>query len=147
MIEPNLYTWIFLVFGMITLLPLIAAQTVLLRDPESKRAKDLIIGEGREWRDATHRRAAMAFAWSDVLFVLPLFIAGSGAVFMGKAWGYWLWIAVGSICIYFSFVFWVLERTHSVSDHGWFAYLTYYWGFFLYWGIGVVIHSFLRLSI
>lgn len=146
MIEPNLYTWIFLVFGMGTLLPLIAAQTLLLRNPESRAAKDLIIGKGREWRDPTHLKAAIAFAWSDILVVLPFFIVGSTAVLSGASWGYLLWIGLGFICIYFSIVFWVMERSYAVKDHGWFAYLTYYWGFFLYWGTGVVLHSFLQLS-
>jgi hypothetical protein len=146
MVEPNLFTWILLVFGMITLLPLIAAQTVLLRDPESRRAKDLIIGKGREWRNSTHRKSAIAFAWSDILLVLPLFIIGSTAVLSGASWGYLLWIALGFICVYFSINFWVMERATSVKYHGWFAYLTYYWGFFLYWGVGVIIYSFLQLS-
>ena len=70
MIETNAVTWAIVIFGSITLLPLFYAQFILLLKPHSRRAKDLIIGPGEDWRDQTHYRSALAFAWADLLIML-----------------------------------------------------------------------------
>jgi hypothetical protein len=61
-------------------------------------------------------------------------------------WGYFAWIALGVVSIYFSIVFWVLEKEYTYPSSGWLAYYTYYWGFFLYWGIVAVIYSIMQIS-
>lgn len=139
--EPTIYTWILAVFGAITFLPLIAAQIGMLLRPDSRQVKDLIIGKDEEWRDHTHYRSALAFAWADILLVLPLLISSAIGVFSGQLWGYVLWLALGVLSIYFSILFWVLEKAYTYPTFGWLAYYTYFWGFFLYWGIGAVLYS------
>ena len=139
--KPTIFTWILAVFGAITFLPLMVAQFIMLLKPQSQQAKDLIIGKGKEWRDHTHFRSALAFAWADILVILPLLILSTVGVFSGQLWGYVLWLALGILSIYFSILFWVLEKSHTYSAVGWLAYYTYFWGFFLYWGIGTLVYS------
>ena len=139
--KPTIFTWVLLVFGAITFLPLLVAQFNMLLKPNSQQAKDLIIGKGKEWRDHTHYRSALAFAWADILVILPLLILSTVGVFSGQLWGYVLWLALGILSIYFSILFWVLEKFYTYSAVGWLAYYTYFWGFFLYWGIGTLVYS------
>jgi len=139
--KPTIFTWILAVFGAITFLPLLVAQFIMLLKPQSQQAKDLIIGKGKEWRDHTHFRSALAFAWADILVILPLLVLSSVGVFSGQLWGYVLWLALGILSIYFSILFWVLEKSYTYSAVGWLAYYTYFWGFFLYWGIGTLVYS------
>ena len=139
--KPTIFTWILAVFGAITFLPLMVAQFIMLLKPKSQQAKDLIIGKGKEWRDHTHYRSALAFAWADILVIFPLLILSSVGVFSGQLWGYTLWLVLGILSIYFSILFWVLEKSYTYSAVGWLAYYTYFWGFFLYWGIGALVYS------
>ena len=141
--KPTIFTWILAVFGAITFLPLMMAQLIMLFKPQSQQAKDLIIGKGKEWRDHTHYRSALAFAWADILVILPLLILSSVGVFSGQLWGYTLWLVLGILSIYFSILFWVLEKSYTYNAGGWLAYYTYFWGFFLYWGIGALVRSLL----
>ena len=145
MIQPTVFTWIIAVFGAITFLPLFGAQLLMILNPRSKIAKDLIIGKGEEWRDETHFKSARAFAWADWLVIFPLFTVALVGVFSGKVWGYYLWIALGFLSIYFSILLWVLEKKYTYPSIGWFAYYTYFWGFFLYWGSGALVYSFIQL--
>lgn len=145
MLEPTLINWLLALFSLITFLPLMGAQLLLLLDPQGQRAKDLIIGKGETWRDETHSRSAMAFAWADLLFALPLLVAGDVGVLMGQLWGYWIWMGLGAVSVYFSIVFWALERKYAYPSCGPLAYYTYYWGFFL-WGIAASAYSVFRLG-
>jgi len=146
MIETTIITWIIAIFGAITFLPLFVAQLVMIFKPNSQKAKDLIIGKGEDWRDKTHYKSALAFAWADLIIILPLYALGTIWVFNGQLWGYIIWISLGFLSIYFSIVFWVLEKEYTYKSVGWIAYFTYFWGFFLYWGLGVIIHSFIQMS-
>ena len=146
MIAPSIFTWIIAIGGAITFLPLMVAQLFMLINPNGQNTKDLIIGKGEDWRDVSHFKYSLAFAWADWLVILPLLISANIGVFMGELWGYILWLMVGVISIYFSIVFWVLERKISISSNGRIAYFTYVWGFFLYWGIGASIYSLLVLA-
>ena len=143
--KPTIFTWILAVFGAITFLPLLMAQLIMLFKPNSQQAKNLIIGKGKEWRDHTHFRSALAFAWADILVILPLLILSSVGVFSGQLWGYTLWLVLGILSIYFSILFWVLEKSYTYSAVGWLAYYTYFWGFFLYWGIGALAYSIITI--
>lgn len=143
--KPTAFTWIISIFGAITFLPLLVAQIVMIVAPHSKRASDLIIGKGLTWRDDTHFRSALAFAWADILLFLPVMILSYFGVFGGHDWGYILWIALGMVSVYFSILFWVMERKYTYEAIGCLAYFTYFWGFFLYWGIGATIYSLIIL--
>jgi hypothetical protein len=143
--KPTALTWIIAIFGIITFLPLMVAQIIMIAAPKSKMASDLIIGKGLSWRDQTHFRSALAFAWADYLLVLPTLIVSYIGVFGGHPWGYILWIALGMISVYFSILFWVLERSYTFAVNGWLVYYTYFWGFFLYWGVGALTYSFIIL--
>ena len=143
--KPTIITWILAIFGAITFLPLIAAQMIMLFRPKSEKAKDLIIGKGTEWRDKTHFKSALAFAWADLLLILPLLIASYLGVFQTQLLGYALWLALGMISIYFSILFWVMEKEYTYPSKGGLAYYTYFWGFFLYWGIGAACYSLFQI--
>lgn len=147
MIETTIITLIIAIFGAITFLPLFGAQFIMILKPNSQKAKDLIIGKGEDWRDKTHFKSALAFAWADLLIILPLYALGTILVFNGQLWGYVIWISLGVLSIYFSIVFWVLEKEYTYKSVGWIAYFTYFWGFFLYWGLAAIIHSILQMSI
>jgi hypothetical protein len=139
--KPTLFTWIIAIFGAITFLPLMLAQLVMLISPNSRQAKELIIGKGEEWRDHTHFRSAYAFAWADLVIILPLLVISTIGVFACQLWGYALWLALGLLSIYFSILFGITEKAYTYPSYGWMAYYTYFWGFFLYWGIGATVYS------
>jgi len=146
MIKTTIITWIIAIFGAITFLPLFGAQLVMILKPKSQKAKDLIIGKDEDWRDKTHFKSALAFAWADLIIILPLYTVGTVLVFNGQYWGYLIWISLGVLSIYFSILFWVLEKEYTYKSVGWIAYFTYFWGFFLYWGLGAIVHSILQLN-
>lgn len=146
MIQTTYVTWMIALFGAITFLPLFAAQLLMIVKPHSQKTKDLIIGKGEDWRDESHFRSALSFAWADLLLVLPLLIISAICVFNGQLWGYIIWVSLGILSIYFSIIFWVLEKKYTLKSVGWMAYFTYIWGFFLYWGIAVIIHSIIQMS-
>ena len=127
--------WGIAIFGAITFLPLFGVQFMMILKPHGQKTKELIIGKGGAWRDKTHFRSALAFAWADLLVLFPLFISGSIGVLLGQYWGYIVWIVLGILSIYFSIIFWVLEKEYTYPSVGPLAYYTYFWGFFLYWGI------------
>lgn len=145
MIKPTIITWIIAIFGAITFLPLMTAQLIMLFRPNDQKTKDLIIGKGEDWRDITHFKSALAFAWADWLIIFPLLVAGTTGVILGHFWGYIAWLALGVVSIYFSIVFWIMEKEYTFPSAGWFAYYTYFWGFFLYWGIVAVIYSLTKI--
>jgi hypothetical protein len=143
--EPTIITWILIIFGAITFFPLLWAQLVMLLKPRSQKARDIMIGKGEAWRDKTHFKSAAAFAWADWLVILPLFVSGNIGVLAGQLWGYVIWIALGVISIYISIVFWIMEKEYTYPSCGPLVYFTYYWGFFLYWGIAAIVYSAVRL--
>ena len=63
MIERTITTWILIIFGAITFLPLFFAQTLALLRPKDKKTRDILIGKGKDWRDKTHFKSAKAFAF------------------------------------------------------------------------------------
>lgn len=145
MIETTVYTWLIAVFGVVTFLPLWVAQLFMIFKPNSRRTKDLIIGKSLDWRDKTHYKTALAFAWADLLLILPLFIFGNIGVFSNELWGYIIWFALGVLSIYFSILFWILEKEYTYPASGGLAYYTYFWGFFLYWGIAAAVFSIIQI--
>lgn len=146
MIEPTYATWILIIFGAVTLLPLFVAQLIMLFQPDSQKARDILIGTGEDWRDRTHYRSALGGAWADWILFMPLAVAGSVGVLLGHVWGYLLWASAGSISVYINIVLWFMEKEYVYPSRGLLRYYTYYWGFFVYWGIAALVYSVFRLS-
>lgn len=146
MLQPTIVTWILVIFGAITLLPLLLAQITILVHPHGQKAKDILIAKGEDWRDKTHFRSAYGFAWADWMLLVPLFVAGSVGVLLGQPWGYVLWAAAGTISLYVNIVLWFMEKEYVYPSRGPLAYYTYYWGFFVVWGASALAYAALRLA-
>ena len=144
--EPTLVTWLLVVWGVMTLAPLMAVQLVLLWSPKSTRSKEWVIGKGEEWRDRTHYRFALGAAWAEWLVVLPLLVAGVVGMFLSEAWGYLLFGAAGAISFYINIILWFVEKKYVYPSRGPLKYFTYYWGFFVYCGALALAYSALRVS-
>ena len=146
MLEPTVVTWILLGFGWFILLVMLGAQGVMAFKPHSERAKELMIGKGEDWRDATHFKSAYGLSRADLGLWLPLLLVGSIGVVLGQTWGYMLWAASGVVSVYVSVFLWFLEREYVYPAVGPLAYYTYIWGMFVYWGVATTVHSVLRLA-
>lgn len=146
MLQPTIVTWILIVFGFITNGPLLYAQCIMLMKPQSEEAKKWMIGEGEEWRDKTHFKSACAFARTDWIFFVPVFLAGIIGVFLTQTWGYVLFAVAGAIQLYANIFLRFFEKEYVYPAVGPLAYYTYIWGNFVYWGSASVIYSVLRLS-
>jgi hypothetical protein len=146
MYEPSLTTWILIGFGSVTIIPLLYAQLILLLYPQSQTARDLIIGKGEQWRDHTHFKSAIALAWADWIFFLPLFIAAVTGLIRGQIWGYACYAICGAVQVYINVFLWVFEKEYVYPAVGPLAYYTYIWGNFMAWGIATFIYSILRLT-
>ena len=146
MYQPTLITWILIVFGLITCGPLLYAQLVVLLQPHSQKTRDLVIGKGEEWRDKSHFKSAVAAAWADWIFFLPVFVAGIIGVLLGQIWGYVLFAVAGAISLYINLFLWFFEREYVYPAVGPLAYYTYIWGNFVYWGAATLVYALLRLQ-
>ena len=80
----------------------------------------------------------------DIL--LPLFVAGIIGVLFGQVWGYVLFAVAGGIELYINIFLWFFEREYVYPAVGPWAYYTYFWGNFIYWGAATLIYSLLRLN-
>jgi len=118
----------------------------MVMQPHSRKAKDVLIGKGEDWRDKTHFRASYGGAWADLMCWFPLLAAGSIGVVLGKQWGYGLWLASGAMSVYINIILWFSERAYVYPVQGPLVYYTYYWGFFVYWGVAVIAYTVLRLA-
>lgn len=145
MLGPTVVTWILVVIGWLLALFLVLAQGLMVLRPHSQRAKEIVIGKGEDWRDQTHFKSAYGLAVGDLGVQVPLVAAGGVGVVLGEAWGYLLWAAGASITSYISIVLWFLEREYVYPKAGPLAYYTYYWGFFLYWGLAAAAYAVLRI--
>ncbi len=144
--QPTLVTWALVVFGVVTLIPLVLAQLAMLIKPDSRKTRDIIIGKREEWRDTTHFRFGLGAAWADWLLFVPVFVAGSAGVLLGQAWGYVLFGAAGACSLYVNIILWFTEKEYVFPSRGPLRYYTYYWGFFVYWGALALAYSVLRMS-
>lgn len=147
MLEPTIVTWALVIFGLVAIfLPMLYAQLLMLTRPNSQTTKDLLIGKGDDWRDKTHFKSALGYAWADLIVWLPALVAGSAGVLLGEAWGYALWCTAGAISLYINLVLWFSEREYVYPSTGPLVYYTYFWGSFVYWGIAVIAYSVWRLA-
>ena len=144
--QPTFVTWILIIFGFITCGPLLYAQLVMLLQPHGQKARDLMIGQGEAWRDETHFKSAYALAWADWIFFMPVFVAGIIGLLFGQIWGYALFAVAGALQLYINIFLWFFERAYVYPAVGPWAYYTYIWGDFIYWGIAALIYALLRLS-
>lgn len=145
-LQPTIITWILISFGFLIYLPVFYGQIMLLARPHSQATKDVVIGKGEEWRDKTHFRSSYGFAWADLIFFLPLLVIGSAGVIMSQVWGYALWMAAAAIAVDVNIVLWFSEKEYVYPVWGPLAYYTFFWGFFVYWGLISVVYAVLRLS-
>ncbi len=80
------------------------------------------------------------------VIIIPLLVAGTIGVILGSAWGYALWTTIGVFSIYINTVLWFSEKEYVYPKCGPLMYYTFFWGFYVYWGIAVTIYSLLRLQ-
>lgn len=147
MLQPTLVTWILVIFGLVFIfLPILIVQFMMVLWPHSQKTRDIIIGKGEDWHDKTHFRTSYGTGWADLIFWLPLLASGSVGVILGQAWGYALWAASGGISVYINIILWFSEREYVYPANGPLVYYTYLWGFFVYWGVAVVVYSIIRLA-
>ena len=144
--QPTAFTWALVVFGLVTMVPLVSAQLSMLIRPDGEKTRELLVGKGEDWRDDTHYRFSLGAAWADWLFYAPVFVAGSIGVLMGQAWGYVLYGASGACSLYINIILWFSEKQYVYPSRGPLRYYTYYWGFFVYWGALALVYSALRIA-
>ena len=145
MLQPTVLTWILILFGAITMVPLLAVQLIMIINPSGKKTKELIIGKNDDWRDKTHFKSAYALAWADWLFVIPLNLLGITGIILEQTWGYIFYAITGGIMVYINIFFWIFEKEFVYPSTGALAYYTYFWGNFVYWGLAALVYSVLRL--
>ncbi len=146
MYQPTVITWILIAFGLITCLPLLLAQLIILVEPKGEKAKDILIGKGEEWRDKTHFKSAYGLAVTDWLVFAPIFTLGIIGILLNSYWGYLLFAISGAIQIYINVFLWFFEKEYVYPSNGPIKYYTYLWGNFMYWGTTSFIYSIFRLS-
>lgn len=145
MYQATIATWILIIFGLITCLPLFVAQLTILLDPKGKRAKDLLIGKDEEWRDRSHFKTAYGAAVADWCFFFPVMILGIVGMALAKNWGYMLFAISGAISIYINMILWFAEKEYVYPSKGPLRYYTYYWGNFIYWGVAAMLYGIYRV--
>ncbi len=146
MYEPTIITWILIFFGFITCSPLLYAQLIILIDPNGKKTKDILIGEGEDWRDNTHFKSAYSLAITDWLIFVPLFIFGIIGIILNEYWGYLLFAVSGAIQLYINVFLLFFEKEFVYPSLGPNKYYTYYWGNFIYWGTASLIYGIFRVA-
>ena len=144
--DPTAVTWVLVAWGVVTLVPLALVQLAFLVSPHSPRSKEWLIGAHEDWRDRTHFRFSLGAAWADWLVTLPLFVGGVVGMALGEAWGYVLFGAAATISLYVNVILWFTEKEHVYPSRGPLRYFTYYWGFFVYWGVVALAYSVLRVG-
>ena len=144
--EPTAVTWILIAFGVVTHGLLASVYAVFARDPHGRQAKDLMVGKGKDWRDETHFDFNYGFAWTDLLFFIPLFVLGCLGMALAQPWGYLLFGAAGACSLYVNIALVWVEKKHVYPALGPLRYYTYFWGFFVYWGAAALAYSLLRVS-
>ncbi|UCF63723.1 MAG: hypothetical protein JSW33_14360 [bacterium] len=146
MYQPTLITWVLIIFGIITCTPLLFAQIIILIKPKGQKAKDLLIGEGEDWRDETHFKAAYSLAMADWIIFFPIFIIGIVGMLSSNYWGYLLFAISGAIQLYINTFLLYFEKEYVYPSIGPFKYYTYFWGNFMVWGVASFLYGIFRLN-
>ena len=146
MYQTTIITCLLIIFGLITCLPLLFAQVIILLEPDGKRAKDILIGKGEEWRDKTHFKSAYSLAIADWIIFFPIFISGIFGMLFNSYWGYLFFAISGAIQLYINSFLWFFEKEYVYPSNGPIRYYTYIWGNFIYWGTAALLYGILRLN-
>jgi hypothetical protein len=120
-------------------------QSIILIQPEGKKAKDILIGKGEEWRDKTHFKSAYSLAMADWIIFLPIFILGIIGMLISTYWGYLLFSISGAIQLYINTFLWFFEKEYVYPSIGPLKYYTFFWGNFMYWGLASLLYGILRI--
>jgi len=124
---------------------MLAVQLLVIKNPDSQKTKDIIIGKGEDYRNKTHRHMSIGMAWADLFIWLPFLLIGSIGVLLGQVWGYTIWLSSASVSVYINIILWFSEKEYIYLSNGPLRYYTYIWGFFVYWGLAVILYSIIRL--
>jgi len=135
-----------IIFGLLTCLPLLLAQLIILFEPKGKKAKDILIGKGEEWRDNSHFKTAYSLALTDWFIFVPIFLMSIIGMIAGRYWGYLFLIISGAIQLYINIFLMFFEREYVYAANGPLKYYTYIWGNFILWGTGSLVYGLIRLS-
>ena len=146
MYEPTIITWLILIFGLITCMPLLFVQFVMVTNPHGNKAKDLLIGIGENWRDNSHFKSQYSLAITDWLIFAPLFLLSITGIFLNEFWGYLLLSVSGAIQLYINIFLFFFEKEYVFPSKGAIKYYTYYWGNFIYWGIASLLYGIFRIG-
>lgn len=146
MYQPIWIDWILIGFGIITCLPLLIAQLVMLIEPKGQKAQDLLIGKGQQWRDNSHFKTAYALAMADWIIFFPLFALALWGILLNSGWGYGLLAVAGAIQLYINTFLWFFEKEYVYPTVGPLKYYTYFWGNFMYWGAAALFYGLFRLT-
>ena len=139
--EPTLITWVLVVYGLITCIPLLVVQFLMLINPNGTKTREVLIGKGEDWRDNSHFKSAYGLAITDWLIFLPFFILAIVGIFLSEFWGLVFLGIAGAIQVYINVFLWFFEKEYVYPTNGPLKYYTYLWGNFIYWGIGSVVNS------
>jgi len=145
MLEPTIFTWFLIILGLITCIPLLIVQLIMIFKPHSAEMRKWIIGEGEDWRDKSHFKCAYSLALADWIIFFPIFVKGIIGVIIAQPLGYVLFAIAGAIQLYINTFLWYFEREYVLPANGRFAYYTYIWGNFMYWGLAALVYSIFRL--
>ena len=144
MYDPTPFSYGLIIFGLITCLPLLFAQLIMLIESKSPRAKELLIGKGEDWKDNTHFKSAYGLAITDWVVFFPIFTIGIAGICMGEIWGYLCFSIAGAIQFYINMYLWFLEKEYVFKANGPLKYYTYLWGNFMYWGVAALLYGIVR---
>ncbi len=87
MFPPTIITWILIISGLITCVPLLCTQFMFILNPHGKRVRDIVIGKDKDWRDETHFQSAIGGSRADWIVFAPPFIPGMAGVILGDPMG------------------------------------------------------------
>jgi hypothetical protein len=146
MIDPTSVTWTLVIIGLVIYAPPLYMQILAVRNPHSRKVKDLLIGNGGDYADKTHFLFCRGTGWADLIMQFPPLIVGSIGVIRSRPWGYMLWAAVAAISLYISIVLWFVDREYVYPRCGPLAFYTYCWGIWVYWSIVVLAYSLVRIN-
>ena len=146
MYQTTILTWFLVAFGLITCIPLLIAQLIILINPNGQQAKDILIGKGEDWRDKTHLKSAYSLALADWIIFVPFLILSIIGFILETNWGYILFSISGAIQLYINIFLFFFEREYVYPANGPLKYYTYLWGNFIYWSIAALLYGIIRQS-
>ena len=143
--EVTIWTWVIALAGLVLSGVLGAAQLVALLRPRADWTVRNIYGGSPE---GTNARAYFAFnqgfALADVVFWLPLQIAGSVGMLMGARWGVVLALVASVPFWYSAILIYVWDRDLGFRRNT-ASYWLFTWGMFPAFGLAEGTYCFLRL--